>query len=75
MDIADHKALLRGITIPPCPAILGQLMAELKNSLVNTKKVARLISQDVGIAAIVIRSANSPLIGGGHRIASIADAI
>ena len=75
MDIADHKALLRGITIPPCPAILGQLMAELRNSLVNSKKVARLISQDVGIAAIVIRSANSPLIGGGHRIASVADAI
>ena len=74
MDTNDNKAL-RGITIPACPAILTRLMTELKSPLISHKKIAHLISQDVGIAAIVIRTANSPLIGGGHRVASIADAV
>ncbi|MDR0703074.1 MAG: HDOD domain-containing protein [Azoarcus sp.] len=74
MDIADQKKLLHGITIPPCPAILSQLMAEIKSPLVNNKKIAALIRQDVGIAAAVIRTANSPLIGGG-RITSITSAV
>ncbi|MDR1064347.1 MAG: HDOD domain-containing protein [Azoarcus sp.] len=75
MNITDHKTLLQGITIPPCPAILDRLMAEIKSPLVNNKKIAGLIKQDVGIAAAVIRTANSPLIGGRHRIASITDAV
>ncbi|MDR2092935.1 MAG: HDOD domain-containing protein [Azoarcus sp.] len=74
MDIADQKTLLHGITIPPCPAILSQLMAEIKSPLINNKKIAALIKQDVGIAAAVIRTANSPLIGGG-RITSITSAV
>ncbi|MDR3212873.1 MAG: HDOD domain-containing protein [Azoarcus sp.] len=74
MGSVDPKALLRGIAIPPCPAILGQLMTELNSALINNKKIASLISQDVGIAAAVIRAANSPLFGSGQRITSIADA-
>ncbi|MDR2032028.1 MAG: HDOD domain-containing protein [Azoarcus sp.] len=74
MDAIDKHAL-NGITIPACPAILTRLMNELKSPLINSKKIAALISQDVGIAAVVVRSANSPLVGGGRRIASISDAV
>jgi HD-like signal output (HDOD) protein len=74
MDFASDKAL-RGITIPSCPAILTQVMNELKSPFVNSKKIGTLISQDVGIAAVVIRAANSPLVGAGRRIESISDAI
>jgi HD-like signal output (HDOD) protein len=74
MDKADNKAS-NGITIPACPAILTQLTDELEGPHVNSKKVAGLVSQDAGISAIVIRAANSPLLGNGSRISSIADAI
>ena len=67
--------ILRGISIPACPAILTELLNELNRDTVNAKRIAQLINQDVGIAAIVIRTANSPLIGGGRRIGSITDAI
>jgi HD-like signal output (HDOD) protein len=74
MDLAPDKAL-KGVTVPPCPAILTQLMDELKETPVNSKKIGILISQDVGIAAVVIRAANAPLVSSGHRIESISDAI
>ena len=74
MDIEEHKSL-HGIVIPACPAILTRLTEELRSPLINSKTIANLISQDVGIAAMVIRTANSPLVGGGRRIASITDAV
>ncbi|MDR2882082.1 MAG: HDOD domain-containing protein [Azoarcus sp.] len=74
MDKANNKAL-RGIAIPACPAILSQLMDELKSPHTNSKRIAELVYQDPGTSAIVIRTANSPLFGNGRRIASIADAI
>ncbi|MDR2207456.1 MAG: HDOD domain-containing protein, partial [Azoarcus sp.] len=74
MDIADNRAL-RGVTIPACPAILTQLMDELNSQQTNSKRIAGLVSQDAGISAVVIRTANSPLLGCGRRINSIADAI
>src|SRR5690606_2848105 len=42
---------------------------------VSGKRIAALIGQDVGLAAVVVRSANSPYFGSGRRIASIDDAI
>jgi HD-like signal output (HDOD) protein len=74
MDIASNKAP-KGVAVPPCPAILTQLMEELKGTPVNSKKIGILISQDVGIAAVVTRAANAPQVSGGQRIESISDAI
>jgi HD-like signal output (HDOD) protein len=74
MDTVENP-VLRGVTIPACPAILTLLRDELQRSPVSSKKIANLISQDVGIASLVTRSANSPLIGAGQRIASISDAV
>lgn len=73
-NTALEKAL-RGITIPSCPNILTQLMDELRGAQTSGKRIAHLIGQDVGIASVVIRSANSPFLGGGRRIESIADAV
>ncbi|MDR2015664.1 MAG: HDOD domain-containing protein [Azoarcus sp.] len=74
MSKAENKAL-HGVTIPACPATLTQLMDELNSSHTNSKKIAGLVSQDAGISAIVIRMANSPLVGDGRRVDSIAGAI
>jgi len=74
MNISENK-VLRGVTIPACPAILTQVMDELKSSHTNSKKIAELVSQDAGISAVVTRVANSPLFANGRRIPSIADAV
>mgnify|MGYP000844072537 FL=1 len=71
----DSKQAHKGIDIPSCPGILAQLMDELRQPQVSGKRIAALIGQDVGLAAVVVRSANSPYFGSGRRIASIDDAI
>lgn len=71
----ESKQAHKGIDIPSCPGILAQLMDELRQPQVSGKRIAALIGQDVGLAAVVVRSANSPYFGSGRRIASIDDAI
>ena len=70
-----QEQALKGVSIPSCPAVLGQLMDELRQPQVSGKRIAALIGKDVGLAAMVVKSANSPLFGGGRRIASIDEAI
>ena len=70
-----QEQALKGVNIPSCPAVLGQLMDELRQPQVSGKRIAALIGKDVGLAAMVVKSANSPLFGGGRRIASIDEAI
>ena len=71
----ENKHAHKGIDIPSCPGILAQLMEELRQPQVSGKHIATLIGKDVGLAAIVVRSANAPFFGSGRRIASIDDAI
>ena len=70
----ENKHAHKGIDIPSCPGILAQLMEELRQPQVSGKHIATLIGKDVGLAAIVVRSANAPFFGSGRRIASIDDA-
>ncbi|THF62297.1 HDOD domain-containing protein [Pseudothauera nasutitermitis] len=71
-SLADDA--LRDVNIPACPAVLAQVMEELRKPLTNGKRVAQLIGQDVGLAAVVVRSANSPLLGVRRKIASVDEA-
>lgn len=75
IDESRLEEALKGVSIPSCPAILTELLSELRKPQANGKRVAQLISQDVGLAAMVVKSANSPLFGSSRQIASVADAI
>lgn len=66
---------VKGVNIPSCPAVLAQLMDELRQPQVSGKRIAALIGKDVGLAAMVVKSANSPFFGSGRRIASVDEAI
>ena len=66
---------VKGVNIPSCPAVLAQLMDELRQPQVSGKRIAALIGKDVGLAAVVVKSANSPLFGSGRRIGSVDEAI
>lgn len=72
---AEVTKLLRGLEIPPCPAVLAALSQEMRRPDVNATRVSRLISQDVGLAAGVMKCANSPLFGAGRKVGSINEAL
>ncbi len=66
---------LAAVPIPSCPGVLAQMMDELRQPQVSGKRIAALIGKDVGLAAVVVKSANSPFFGAGRRIASVDEAI
>lgn len=75
IDDSKIESLLQGVVIPSRPAVLTALMEELRKPMANGKRVALLIREDPGLAAGVLKSANSPLFGGGRKIGAVADAI
>ena len=72
---ADIGRLLRGIDIPPFPAVLKALLEEIRRPKPNPARVARLISQDVALAAGVMKIANSELFTPARQVESIRDAM
>lgn len=69
------QSMLNGVDIPPCPAVLIELDAELKKDTPDQREIARLISQDVALSGHVMLIANSPAFSTGHKLASITQAI
>ena len=67
--------MLGGIDIPPCPAVLVEVDAELKKDAPNPREIARLISKDVALSGHVIQIANSPAFTTGQRLDSLIQAL
>ncbi len=74
IDAAANE-LLKGIDIPPQPAILLTIAQEKKNEYPNIKKIAAEISKDVALSAAMLRAANSPAFGVRNKISSISNAV
>jgi HD-like signal output (HDOD) protein len=71
----DIARLLRGIDIPPCPAVLAALQAELRAETPNPLRIGRLISQDVALSAGLLKVANSSLFAPARQVSTMADAL
>jgi len=56
-------ALLGGIDIPPCPATLLDIDAELRKDDPDQRAVARIICTDVALSGHVMQLVNSPAFG------------
>lgn len=69
------RNLLQGITIPPQPQIMVDLQMEQLNPRCSMEHIAKLISQDVGLAGSMLKTVNSPIFGLKNKIASIEQAI
>jgi HD-like signal output (HDOD) protein len=69
------QGMLNGVDIPPCPAVLIALDAELKKDMPDQREVARLISQDVALSGHVMLIANSPAFSNGNKMASVMQAV
>ena len=63
------------IELPARPAVLAELTAELESFDPDFRKVSKLINNDIGLAAAVVKTANSPLFGVSGRIVSVQQAI
>ena len=69
------EQMLNGIHLPPCPAALMAAMEEARSSDADVGKIARLIGQDVGLSAPMLKLANSPYFGLRNKASSIQQAV
>lgn len=67
---------ISGIDIPPCPAILIELQAELGKESFDQREIAYLVSRDVALSGQIMQFVNSAAFGNaGGRITSVMQAI
>lgn len=69
----DH--VFRNIDIPTCPAIVNIAMSEAQRDEPDIRKLAAAIEQDVGMAALTIKLANSPLFRTSQSVSSVSTAL
>jgi HD-like signal output (HDOD) protein len=67
--------ILLGISIPPQPQIMVDLQMEQAMPDPDIIHIAKLISQDVGLAGTVLKVVNSPFYGLSNKITSIQQAV
>ncbi len=69
------QKILHGIAIPPQPQIMVDLQMEQVMPNCSLDAIAKLISQDVGLAGSILKTVNSPLYGLTNKITSISQAV
>ena len=72
---ARMKIAVRDIGIPPRPTILSQIEQEAAKDEPDFLHLARLLSQDVGLSAGIIKVANSPFFSFRKKIPTVQEAL
>lgn len=67
--------LVRNLAIPPRPEIVTVLFEEMSRDEPDLGRVGQKIAADVGLAAAMLKVANSALFGGAGRARSVSQAI
>ncbi len=67
--------ILKSIRIPPCPEIVVALMDEARREDVDFARLVKLISGDVGLAASMLKTANSPFFALRNKVSSVQQAV
>lgn len=75
IDNQAAENILKNIRIPPCPAVVVALMEEVRQPDVDFSKLVKLISGDVGLAASMLKTANSPFFALRNKVTSIQQAV
>lgn len=68
-------ALMKSIRIPPRPSLLVDLQRELGQADPSPARVAKIISDDVGMSGALIKLANSPFYGASRKSTSVEQGI
>lgn len=66
---------IRNIGIPPRPAILARIESEMRKPEPDYRLLSDAISSDVGLAASVMKVANSPFFGFARKVRSVPEAL
>jgi len=66
---------VRDIGIPPRPAVLEKINAEMARDEPDPEHIARVLSADVSLAAGIMRLANSPFFGVRARARNVSQAL
>lgn len=74
-DQAEMERLLRGIDIPPCPAVLTRLQNECASPNASLSVIATIISSDVALSASVLKVANSTAFGLSRKVSTVQQAL
>lgn len=69
------ESSLEGMEIPPCPGILEQILLESRQEEPDFMRLAALISEDMALAASLIKTVNSPYFGLQRRVTSVQEAL
>jgi HD-like signal output (HDOD) protein len=72
---ADAARIIGGIKLPPRPVAMAAIAEEKLKDAPDFRRIAREIGNDVGLAAAVLKTVNSPLFGPARKITSIDQAI
>ena len=76
MNLLSHDQVLARLQqLPSLPAAVTELLTSFDNEEVDIGAIARLISRDQGLAARVLRVANSSFYGLQSKVASINEAV
>lgn len=75
IDSQAVENILNSIRIPPCPEVVVALMEEARQPEVDFAKLVKLISGDVGLAASMLKTANSPFFALRRKVDSVQQAV
>jgi HD-like signal output (HDOD) protein len=67
--------LMRSIRIPPRPSLLIDLQRELAQPTPSPRSIAKIITNDVGMAGALLKLANSPFYGAARKATSVEQGI
>jgi HD-like signal output (HDOD) protein len=71
----DVSLVFKNIDIPTCPAIVTLAMSEAQRDEPDIRKLAMAIEQDVGMAALTIKLANSPMFRTSQPVSRVSVAL
>lgn len=71
----DIDQVFKNIDIPACPAIVSMAMAEAQRDEPDIRKLADAIEKDVGMAALTIKLANSPMFRTSQPVSRVSVAL
>ena len=75
LELARAEEPVRGLVIPPCPALLSALQKEMRQADPDPAEVTRIAASDVALAAALLRFANSPYFARARPAQTVAEAV
>ena len=75
IDSAALGELVKDNLIPPRPIVVQQIQDEMAKAESDMRRIAQIVSQDVGLTVAVLRTVNSPVYGLSRRAESVDQAV